>query len=470
MKKLLASLLLLLSMAFATECSAAGTMVTSVPTIAALRLMAVPASAIGSLVYVNEYTTNYVTGGGWFTIKYASCTDDHGYKILLQGNHCAWRNGVEAGFKSTDFGANAVDTTIDSATALNDAVAATCAANSPTRTLWVPTPNSYYKINAAPIGILCNLRMVGLGNVLFFCTNAALPSCMNNAKGATISPTIENLSFETNAAIPIGIYMKGWSGAVLRNVGFPKELPGSLGFLTPIRVEATDAMFGYGNTFYNIGVRTKCDANAIGVNLLSTATTVNSGITTEKFFGGEVDSCGGTNLKSDGGIQVFGTIFEETGVVCIDLVNAPAGISDNIGSSLVGAYFEACGTTVRYGTNVYWNSSFGSGEGTIFTDNNGRNLHLNNPYATIHAERLVLPVNAAGTAATCSNSQWITQNTLATSYTGFCGGVGTEVKIGIFDAHTTIVNGGAISTASGSNITSGYHTFFNMSGTWYEIP
>src|SRR5262249_49108408 len=151
--------------------------------------------------------------------------------------------------------------------------------------------------------------------------NASLPECLVNDYGhLTTGLTLENLSWETNvgSSIPYCLYLKGIVGN-FRNLSFPKELSGATGFINPIRVESDDTHLPIPNRFDNLSIRTYCSSSAIGVNRLSTASAVNQGITTERFFGGEIDGCQGIGLQSDGMFEMFGTIFEESPDTCIKL-------------------------------------------------------------------------------------------------------------------------------------------------------
>jgi hypothetical protein len=392
---------------------------------------------------------------------------------------------LEKGFYVTDFGAKTNDTSADVSIAFNNAELAACAANSPSSVIYIPQPNSYYLWSSSnPLHITCSgTRWIGLGSPKIWYTNSSLPECLINDYGhLTTGLRIENLAFETNqSGIPYCLYLKGIAGGVFRGISFPKELNGATGFLNPIRVESDDTHLAISNVFYDITVRTYCSASSIGVNLVSTAATVNNGITTEKFFGGEIDGCQGIGLQSEGGVQVFGTIFEESPDTCVKLVNptGPGNTSDNIGSYFFGAYFEGCSSyTINYaGSRVYWNGDVLSGVGTNVGDRTARNVHWDTPYSAPYSERIIPAVNST-TLDVSVGSVFYTQNTSSTTYTNFVikRGDGTtagcqqgrEITIYIGDSHTTIANGGSISNQSGANYTSGAHSYACISGAWIE--
>ncbi|MBI3678475.1 MAG: hypothetical protein HY243_17850 [Proteobacteria bacterium] len=456
----------------------------AVPTIATLRSMTVPSSYIGSLVYVAEYGTGYGTGGGWFKINSASCTDDGGYNIALTGSHCAQRQGTERGFYATDFGAKTNDTSFDNSTVFNNAEVAACATNAPTKTIFVPRPNSYYLWSSSnPLHITCSgVRIIGIDTATFWVTNASLPAFLvNDYAHLSTSLTLENLSFETNQiAIPYGLYLKGISGN-FRNIGFPKELAGATGFMNPIRVESDDSHLAISNTFYGLSIRTACSAFAIGVNMLSTASVNNYGITTERFFSGSIDACSGIGLQTDGGISVFGTIFEETPDICIKFVNPPSVVSDNTGSALINAYFEGCASyNINYaGNRVYWNSDIASNVGQTqkIGDNTRRNWHANAPYVSGYSERIFL-ADGTTTPDVTYGYNFYTNNSTSITITDFVmtKGDGTTGSCNQgrdfwvhLDGNTTIQSNSAIHTSTGANLNgSGWYSFACTTGQWQQ--
>ena len=266
-----------------------------------------------------------------------------------------------APFNVLDYGADNTGT-VDSTSQLQAAMNAAAAAG-----IALEFASGTYLKNAELV-IPNGINMFCNGSAIIKNTVGAIKGFATNATGSTryyISVKGIYLQCPAATAGTIGWDLVNVTDSYLENFGCISD-NGTDGFVIGVNLEALPTGAAWRNQFFNIGVRTKTDASAIGVKAFGTS---GNSCNMLRMFGGYVKADSGTALYLLGDNNYIESVnFEGSSVIGVD-------VADNLlsnGNVIIGCRFEGNTTGIRFGSAAEANAAianfFTSGMATKVDD------------------------------------------------------------------------------------------------------